>query len=507
MHPRTNIRHFWADYAAIVALAIATPFVWLLTPLLDVSLYPLPYILVAYLGYKTGRWSGLAAGALATLPWTLYAVAGGRPFFWSGLLWGGDRLELAPFEELPYITVDAFGIQHVVLACLVGFVSGWLFDRLDGALSAHGLGLEALIDEQPRRSVLVAAVDRLRLWLGPRAVGSSEEGARRRRLAIGLIAPGFLVALVLLNVTFVVDREPFEVRVPPLLLPSVLVLVLAFLAGSRLAILTAVVVWAGSIALLVFAIDLPPPFEGSWPLFSIHAIAQVVGLSILAWWVGKVGEVLRDDERRQRVQAWFQRFTPAAASPATPSMLLLPAIVVLAIGVQADLGPVLVRYRPYGLLFLALCLWAQARDSVSVSNRAFWCLLPFTLIGWDQTTGWQRGAPERLGFFSAELDAVMLVLLAAAPLVAGRLDLGRRSVCRALAYGFLVVWAVSDLYLRSGVAEATFVLDVSLLQPRADPDLPAHLVPLPLVSWIVQVAFFALVARALHAAATRPWLR
>ncbi len=503
-----SLRGRWFTYLLLVFLAFASRFRWPLTELVDLDFHPVPYLLVIYLGYKAGPWLGALAGVLATLPWTAYAASEGLTG--ADLLLGSATLQ--PLENLPYVTVPQISLQYAALSGLLGFAAGWLCDLVERALGSQGLTLETLLPRRSRRSVLGWCLLRLQRWIrGADSEGPpQDEDGGGRRLLRKVLPGGVLLLVIVLNLTLSVPLvEPRAVLLifPLPLLSAVLVLVFGFLTGSRTGVLCAVGLWVGS-WLLFFAYggDL---FEatGFRPGVSVQSVAQVVGLAVLAWWAGTAGEIYRDEQRRERLRELMGRFIHGVSSGLSPSALLWVAVWLLSVGWAYEGGSLRLVYQPHLALFLVAALWASHRNRVAVSNWLFWLLLPFTLLWVRQP--WSP-FPETAAAFTIHplrLDAVLLVLLAVVPLVVGRLDLTRRSVCRIASYGFLIAWTLHGLYLANPTAPEAQAVFLEWLRSQPSPSgawTRVDSYPLLLVSWAAQILLFEAAARILHWAGKTP---
>jgi hypothetical protein len=484
----------WSLAVLLLLAGVAGHLSWALTEAIHVDLYPLPWIVAVWAGYKMGRWGGLLTGALSVLPWTLEAALQDNQLSWRELLLGGGWLE--PFAEARSIAVRGFSLQDAVIAGLLGYAAGWIFDRLERRLGSR---LEELVPVAPRRGPLPALLS----WAERRLTGEPPGPPPSWRAALRRIGGlGLPLLLVLLNLALVIRAGPVLGGAPPRLLAAAAILLVAFHLGSAAGIGLALFTWLGSwAAWFAFAGELAGeglPGGGAIEL-GLRDVPQVVGLCVLVWWAARLGEIQRDPQRRGALAALWTPALRSAPARAAPPVALVAVLALLAAGFEAELGPLRIAYGPHYLWFLVLALWAARRDPARVASRAFWVLLPLSLVAFDMRLLPALERP-RLEPFTLSPDALQAALLAAVPLVAGRLDLGRLETCRALAYGFLSAWTLAAVFLAGGLFADDHALHllhwVTIASEFGVPRLAEH--PLPVVSWTLQLLLFELAARCLH---------
>lgn len=484
-----------SDFIAWILLALLTPFSLHLTDLMDFGAAPLPQLLVIYLAWRTGRWGGALAGLAVTLPWLVGATVTKGELGALGLLQGGGHLE--PIDALPYLTVPAPGLQQLVLVTALGFGAGWLAERLRPL--ARSIHLPAPSMAAPPRSLLALAMSALD------ARGAGPPAATRAPWRQWLIAPALVMALVIalcaLNLTLVLRTEPLLWHLPPLLLPAVVVLAVAFVRGPGTGVVLALVVAASALplTLLLIGAEIRPGRE-MYPQFSTAGIGAAAGLAMLAWCAARAGLCWRDAGTRSALREWLAPYLRAPATP-SPPLLLIPALLLLGLGVQLHGAGLVVALAPYGLMFVLLCLAGQAWQPARVSNLALPCLAVLAVVAGDERLAWRWNELETLGLYTQQLDMALLVLLAAAPLAAGHLDLRQRGVCRALAFGFMAAALAIDVALRGGLDNARWIFDLYWLPPPTDSLRAPRPIALPLACAVLHLLFFEAVARVLHRAA------
>ena len=499
----------WSLFGLLLVVGVAGHLSWAMTPVLQVQLHPLPWIVAVYLGYKMGRLTGLVAGGLSVLPWTVVATlqgeGSGDRFSWRELVLGGGWLE--PFPQAPWLSVRTFSLQELVIAAFLGYAAGWAFDGLERRLGpGPGSTLDDLLPAGRRRGPLPALIG----WVERRLTGSPQGSPPAWRSLLrrvgGLSLP---VLFVLFNLGLVLYTAQVRWSLPPRLLAAVAILLVAFVLGSGLGAALAIVVWLGSwAAWLTIATDLGGEglLGGGTVELGLRDVPQVVGLSILAWWAARLGEILHDEKRRGALRALWASALRSEPARAAPAIALAGVLAVLALGFEADLGPLRVAYGPHYLWFVVLSLWASRRDPARVSSRAFWLLLLLGAVGFDQRGGGPLDERPGLELFTLGPDATQAVLLAALPLVAGRLDLGRLASCRALAYGFLAAWTLSAVFLDGGLFKDDYAVSLLHFLPRPSEyggNSQFAEYGLPVASWVLQLLLFELAARWLHRAAGR----
>jgi len=215
-------------------------------------------------------------------------------------------------------------------------------------------------------------------------------------------------------------------------------------------------------------------------VLSVGTPAQAAGLAVLAWWVGKAGEIYRDAERWRRLRVvWSARADPPREVP-EPAWLIVPVLVLAAVAPAIEVGSVGLRYAPMLGLFLLLAAWGRQRDARAVSNRALLVLVSLTVV----SVSWALGP---LSLRSAYPDLYDASLLGLAPLALARMRLVRLAACRLAAFAFLLALTLPDLYLRGNLVPLTYVVGVSAGREY-----------LHLVSWAITIAAFEGGARLLH---------
>lgn len=159
-----------AYFLIFLVLAVVCHFVPPEVYRLRLSLYPIPLIIVIYLGYKMGKWVGLAAGLLAPLPWLAISANTGAP---PEVLIFGGQLEFDADGSSGRIVGSS--IQHILFGASFGFASGALFELLEKRLAEANLSLDELLPVR-NRSVLMAIYQYLQRWFVLLSEGPLKEG-------------------------------------------------------------------------------------------------------------------------------------------------------------------------------------------------------------------------------------------------------------------------------------------------------------------------------------------
>jgi len=504
-----------AYFLVFLVLAVICHFVPPEVHRLGLSLYPIPLIVVIYLGYKMGKWVGLAAGLLAPLSWLAISANTGTP---PDVLIFGGQLELA---DGSIGRIVGSSIQHILFGAAFGFASGALFDLLEKRLAEANLSLDELLPVR-NRSVLMAIYQYLQRWFvllseGPLKGG---EGSFTDVLLrqVGKLAIVFvIVILAVLNLNFSdgwgLGPLSIGVSFPPSYLAGALILAYAFATGSRAGVLATFALWIATIILIAlplmgglpsgaiaFIAKISPTLsltaeaadmatkavtkgmEGRRLALVITSPAQAIGLAILAWWAGKAGEIYRDTDRLSKLTAVWPLSEVVTTPKPAPSFAMALIVTFLTLWTSASLEPFRIIYDPILVVFLATAIWANRCDHTLVSNRIFWTLLFLSTI-------WLSGYYDSLNFGSYRFNAYRVFLLALTPLVVARLDLSRRGNCRLVAYGFLIAITIPDLYLR-GYFPHTYILSA-----QYDGDQRFTIFVL---SWPLTILFTEFAARLLH---------
>lgn len=487
---------------------------------INIRLYllPLGIMVPIYLGYKGGRWWGLAAGVLSTLPATLI----------SHFLISSNNSNISPIALL-YETsqpsyyllfIRGFTLQFMLLAAFVGYLSGWLFDRLDQFLNRHQTSLEELFPDCLKGLYLGKIYYFLSRWgtfgsahppdeTSPSKAAAPADG---KGLVSSLFKMLFIVVLILLNYPIPLFFGSLYFFFPPELLSAVLILLIAYLSGIGRALLVALLVWAGSIALL----GLPPEtfhpildaFFGDWgkiakkslesyknftenfggPETSAISPTRMIGLFILIWWVGKIAETLRDAEKRQTLTRIWKGWQRPEFSTAFPSKWLLLILPLLAWKFDLSINTVIIRYHPMALLFVVIVIHSYKHRPNIVSNRLLTLFFLLMLLPGLKF--------EHLSFSFEPSDVFVLGLLAILPLIAANMDLRSLPLCRLLAFGYLVTLTVHQIYLRGIAYRFVHVFSLGFEGYHSY-----------LLSWLIDILLFEAAARIINRRALKSALK
>lgn len=225
----------------------------------------------------------------------------------------------------------------------------------------------------------------------------------------------------------------------------------------------------------------------------------MVGLLVVAWWLAQASATVTDTTLQGYWPGVWSRLTPAGLATRRPSVALWIALLPLAIGFEIVIGSVRLGYVPVLGLFLVLAWMAARYDGVFVSRQAFWMLVILSVIA---VGGEPFDETPYLSLRTFSANAVDLVLLAAVPLLAARLDLSQIDISRLLCFGFLAAWTVSSALVGGWVLD-----DLSLLTVRIEYENTSgtdgflvtgtRSLPLPLVGWLATLLAVEVCARLL----------
>lgn len=291
-------------WTLLVLLGMLSPFGWRLTALITLDLFPIHLIVSIYLGYRFGRWYAAIGGLVMTAPW----------FIWDPMLVPQSLEDLDILDARTLITRQ-YSWQEVLVAGLLGWVIGYLADRIESFMVGSGLPIAPQVPRR-RRSWLERGGKRLTSFFQnwgrkPQRGESTEErphtldslvtnlrsvGTRVNQLAI---VPA---VLIILNVSVAVhlvefDRGYLVLHFFPAGLASVLIITIGLITASYVAVLIAFLVWIGS---WVAAMGELQPFEflsradGVW--FQIDGPTAAIGTAILAWLAVKFRRIVRAGE-------------------------------------------------------------------------------------------------------------------------------------------------------------------------------------------------------------------
>ncbi len=461
---------------------------------IPLRLYSVALMIAIYLGYKGGKWLGFWAGLISNIPATLSLV-----------ILGYTQNEPSEFYSIYEWRWVGYGFRELIFISVLGFVSGYLFDKLDDILSKQGLSLDDLLPlpQHERKWYLELPLQVLRRWMQPwhtapspatdadettadtgsttadvaepvtempsmrriaalgaeQAVRRAEKIAQRtkqvarpiKRIIIFVLA---VIAVLILNLK--IEGTPLQLF--PESAFTVLILALAFVTSSRMGVLLAFSTWGLGLILTPDMLDmLEDIFSESFDemiefpfVLIIPKPVSVIGLSILAWWAGKLGAVYRDEEKRTRVAAvWHTYATVSARKPAPPDVIF---VVLLLLGFALSLTIVErfhLSYRPHLALCVAVCLLAHRYDPQAVSN---WILIStgiFSLVSIRMTLpllDFTGGQVLSIPHLKAHYTIYGAIALAGFTRLAGSLDLRQKMHCRFLVYGFIITLVLSFIY-------------------------------------------------------------
>ena len=459
----------WGLWLLLLVAAAACHLSWQITPNIGFDLRPIACLIAIYAGYKFGRWPGAALGALSTLALLAWTFLGDEPAsVQQGLLGPLSRYFGQGFA------LTGFSMQDAAMAAAAGFLGGWAFDRIEGFL---GRPLSSLLTGASRVGPLQRAYEAIGRILWPDPDAAKPIGATTWQM---LLTPAVLALLTLLNFTLSATSDALTFRIFPPLLAASVVAVIAWRGGFSRAV--AATLWLAASSWVAYATlaDLgQDELENVqlWP--SIQGPAHLVGLLVVAWWLAQASATILDADLQAYWRGIWARLTHPELGTRRPSVALWIALFPLAIGFEIALGPLRLGYVPVLGLFLVLSWMAARYGAVAVSRQAFWTLL---VLGVVAVAGKPFDATPSLSLQTFSANAVDLVLLAAVPLVAARLDLSRIDVSRMLCFGFLAVWTVTNALIGGWVPD-----DLSVVTLRVEVENSSS--PLPLIRLVSDAAW------------------
>ena len=436
--------------AIIIVMSTAAHTTWRLTPRMTLDFLSLAVLGPLYAGYKagpsTGALVGVASAMLALLTtWALNEREG----FWTLLASGSGHIA--------YVSVGYFSLPWTIVLAGAGWLAGRAMDRLEAHLARASLTLDELLPVRPGKP----QIDRLVRGIG-RLSGTSrkpapeEAGAGRKNLvdaAFRMVIPlPFLAIALAANVVVPLNfEEPLHLRILVPQASVVMIAIAAFHGGSRIGVaLTWIFYAALLVALGLFLADgeLGLSVFDEWGIrLSILFPAQVVGLSVVAWWVGKAGELYRDEARFTGLRTLLPFQDGRSDRSVAPDSMLL-VVLLLAVDLSADFGDFRLVYRPYLALAVGAAVLGYRWQATSVSNRMLATALVLAFV--QVSTGSEWGESGSVTLQSLWTDAIVVALLAAIPIAAGRLDLRRSDHCRFLIGAFVLGLLARDLVLGGG---------------------------------------------------------
>lgn len=459
-----KLEEHWSIVIVLIAIAAAGHFSWNLTDIITYTFYPLTYISIAYLGYKGGQRLGFVAGLAAGLTTTLIAlIFSSTELRWDKLVWAGDRLQLTGD---PALSLHGYSVEYAFVLAVFGWVVGRLFDGVDKYLIQHSLSFEDLLPVKKRMSYIAwlneCVAQWSQRWHKEDKTGESGLVSDRGRSAVkvGNILPLVLVAYIL-NFFATWRFDSFELRLFPELSAEVLLLVVAFYVGSRLTIIASWWVWLlnlgtflpGGLSTFLYEFG----FDSRVLSLSMQSPAEVLGLSILLWWIGQVGELYRDSSRWPKVKLLFVNLVDHELSRRPPSDAIVVIFFLLSIGTYITFYQQILHIKPYLFLAVTATIYAFFYEQRAVSNRVVLVTLLFSLLAvqWDY-----RSEGFSVVVATVWQDALTITLLGILPLLASRLQLRELNHCRLITFGLMSALFIRDFVL-DGTGQTWLPMNVS----------------------------------------------
>lgn len=410
----------------------------------ELSLWPLHWLAAIYLGYRMGRWHGLAAGLLMTLPW-----------------WLANYVE--SFESLDEVG-RLLSFQDLLISAALGWISGWIFDRLDQSLSSVGIDLSTYLTRprDPFIQWLFVSLGRV-LSQGSEKPGSTGIRFVKMLSVFGrgsgaiLLLPGILVILNLRGSTDNMDAPwgIIELSAFPFYTAATLIIIAALASGNRHIVFFVPLVWALSkivASSISDELDLPD-FH-----MSLYQPANAIGLAILVWFAALAGSIWKLEEGRTKLAQLTQdsrrKQSPQRSSPLTFVFVMILFCFTLSFEFEgfsawaADIEDIIVTGRRYTYVFISfqaalfglLLILGYFRDGKSTSNRVMILLVFLAIVHFQFDIG-----DVTIGTLSPTMSEILVLGLA--PLIGSTFDLRQLSVCLATFRGYLILSLVTSIYL------------------------------------------------------------
>lgn len=501
-----HMRGNWTFVTSLVLISMFCHSTWPIYDRLTVSLFPISLIITIYLGYKAGPWVGLFSGFISGLPATIMAWNLDRVQTWQLYIHARTRSGL---DGDIWEYLDAFSLEALIIITAIGFLSGYLVEKFEAFLNKNDLSFDYLFPSSGRKSILVFIVSKIGRWVKPwrnskeyleQVGGSINDEAQpvdsprgmNRAMHKAMKNAIFMKAALLsvfLNVVFVFGFEGFRFYLFPYYTSVFLVIVVAFFTSSKAGVLLAFVVYAVA-NFLWFEPDILNFYElNTRGKPSILSPSQFVGLSILAWWGGKFGEMYRDDEKRDKVSVVWKSYCCHDRLKEPPSDLIVVLLILLGLSLWLSFPGGYLSYQPYFALLALGAVYASCRDAWAVSNRIIIFTLILSVVRYKY--GFSLAEDYSLSIGLSYGNAVIAILLGVFVLLAGHLDLKQKSHCRIIVYGFLISLLLMDIYLKN--ANFTLMFKLAFY-------IKHHSV---LLAWVLQLLFAELIVFLVNAIAQK----
>lgn len=483
----SKLSDHWLLISIIIVISILCHLDWRISSRLRFDFFPLAVLLIIYLGYKGGRWLGLVAGLVSGVPVFLYSFIYGPYSFRNSLLWSAK-----PFEFMEnYILVTGFSFEAVLFTALLGYLTGFFFDRLEAHLASHNTALESFIPVAAFNSY----VGRLGLfmekfWTGSWAkrqecikgeqsegmqpeseIASSSTPAHR----IGLIAKkdtmfgNAVVVASILSLGITLDGPPLlpyiflTFHFIPFMAVAVFFIYFAFQSGGRSSTMLVSLVFVASIFLYIASFEVERELEGMvrvWPY--LVGPGALGGILIMTWWAARMGEIYHDPARWSVIKEIFSTLDERK-NEATPNDTVVFMLIVLVVGFSFSLQDFYYfSYKPSLALFVAICLLAQYFDGKPLSNRVLVVtgICAFISLGYFDDYE-SASSLYSWKIFLADHHILSVFAFGCFALFASSLNLDNPRTCRKACYGFFGVsvlinvlsgrlWVPFTLYSRMG---------------------------------------------------------
>ena len=428
-------------------LAVALNFNINLTALLGFSFYAAQIMVIIYIGYKFGRTPGLVFGFLTGAFWFVASLFLEKHEDILQFLFKGGRIKTLSAGGF---AMYSHSFQHALIIAGLGFFSGVLFDMLERFLKNNDLSLEECI---PRKQVnyLQGMYNFLLLFFrahskeenSPQGSFAARWSGRVVNLQIAIILVPFCYGIMYILPVDIGTASSVQFNFPPAYLVSLVLLVYAYSKGSRAGITMVLTVWFLTILSCLFLVtgefDIGFSHELR-PDFFLASPVQAAGLSILAWWLGKVGKIMRNDSVRDKLATALKTYSRQTPSATGASYLIVFVLLVFSLRASFQTEHFIFNYSPlFPMIFIAVA-WGARQGMVPISNRTLIMLIPITLVSFQLCFG-------QFGLYTLLLSAPLALLIAAIPHIAGRLDTSRIESTRMIFYGSLIAIVVHQIYI------------------------------------------------------------
>lgn len=479
MHRLRDVKIDPTLYAVCILACFLLHFHWNLTDRLSLSLYPLAFLVILYIGYKFGGVAALVAGGSCWLLWLVTKI------FWTEQRGIYDYLiesRIYGVFDNRALSANGQGLEDFIILSGFGFLSAKGFDWLEARLLTADLTLESLFPPSQNYIIQTFATYIGRVFTPARNEDKQEEQVETSTtVEVSGLKPKFDFKIVfksagafLVFALFVVSSieisfrfrlgngSDFYLRVLPYYSSVMLFLLFAYFQGfyRTLGALLLIAVPFSIYVTVILGYGVFDDLGGLSVDPAFSSVAILIFTIIASWWLVNLGRIWRTESVAEKLRGLFSGAgNPTAIDRSmTTGAFLLIVVLSVSIGFHHYLDQpagsttgvlilnrsnLSVTYNPPLFIFALLVYFSRHYRPQSISNHVF-CLLLILGLQYSKHLVSFHGAS--LGLY--DFDAIQIVLLSLSPMLFAHLRPRSLKDFRVCCFGFFAVLA--SFYLLAG---------------------------------------------------------